>query len=112
METGSAVLDRKPVFVGRTLIYPVRHERAEDAAAMLQSLYPYARIVPHLATNSLLIYMPPRREIEQMMRGGATGPAGQPTAAQPARPPQGVQPQAVQPQSRQSSSSMSRGRTR
>ena len=69
--------------VGRTLIYPVRHGRAEDLAAVLLPVLdrrfgPGVRIVPQVGSNRLLIQLPtPReRELVQSSRPGAAGRRG------------------------------------
>lgn len=59
--------------VNRTLIYPCRWLRAEDLAQtlrpLLESRYgPGVRIVPHVVTNQLLIYIPPPHEQESVTR--------------------------------------------
>ncbi|MBI4606066.1 MAG: hypothetical protein HY721_29215 [Planctomycetes bacterium] len=78
----SAEASQEPaVRVNRTLVYPVRHGRAEDLAVTLEPLLvamygPGVRVVPHVHTNRLLIYVPPREEREMVRQG----PAGQPAA--------------------------------
>src|SRR5262245_19029696 len=69
----AGVQDRQRVIIGQTLLYPLHHLRAEEVAdtlaPILQARYgPNARIVPHLATNSLFIYLPSRREMEESRR--------------------------------------------
>lgn len=67
---------REPVHAvryNRTLIYPVRWGRADELAATLQPLFestygPGVRVIPHLATNQLLIYLPPLAEREPAPR--------------------------------------------
>ena len=71
--------------VGQYLIYPVQWLRAEEVAEtlypILQSRYGSAvRIIPHVPTNQLIIYIPTRKETEESLRGG--GGAAQPGAPQ------------------------------
>ncbi len=59
--------------INRTLIYPCRWLRAEDLAVTLQPLLETrygsgVRIVPHVVTNQLLIYIPPFHEQERVTR--------------------------------------------
>jgi hypothetical protein len=71
--------------VGQYLIYPVQWLRAEEVAEtlypILQSRYGSAvRIIPHVPTNQLIIYIPTTKETEASLRGG--GGAGQPGGPQ------------------------------
>jgi hypothetical protein len=80
-----------PVRINRTLIYPVRHGRAEDLAITLEPILVSrygsgVRIVPQAATNKLMIYLPPREEQEASLRQ-QSGPARRP--ARSARAPGG-----------------------
>ena len=59
--------------VNRTLIYPCRWLKADDLAVTLQPLLESrygngVRVVPHAATNHLLIYIPPFHEQEHTTR--------------------------------------------
>ena len=59
--------------VDRTLIYPCRWLKADDLAMTLQPLLESrygngVRVVPHAATNHLLIYIPPLHEREHATR--------------------------------------------
>ncbi len=59
--------------IDRTLIYPCRWLKADDLAATLQPLLESrygngVRVVPHAATNHLLIYIPPLHEREHATR--------------------------------------------
>ena len=54
---------RKIVQAGRTIIYPVQWGRAEEEAATLTPILrakygPQVRVVPHVETNQILIYLP------------------------------------------------------
>jgi hypothetical protein len=65
-----------PVQAGRYLVYQLKWLRAEEAAETLYPLFesrygPGLKIVPHIPTNKLLIYVPSRREQEQLQGGGA-----------------------------------------
>lgn len=68
-------------WVGRELqVFPVRWGRAEDLAAVLepvvQSLYgPEARVVPHVASNKIFVYIPSRRGENAPVRGRVRGTA-------------------------------------
>ena len=70
--------DDYAVRINRTLIYPVQWGRAEDLAETLQPLLeasygPGVRVIPHVATNHLLIYLPPREVLDSP--GGGRLPA-------------------------------------
>jgi hypothetical protein len=70
--------DDYAVRINRTLIYPVQWGRAEDLAETLQPLLeasygPGVRVIPHVATNHLLIYLPPREVLDSP--GGGRMPA-------------------------------------
>ena len=70
------ISDKYPMQVGDYLIWPVKHDRAEDLAATLEPFFrsrygDAVRIVPHIPTNKLLIYIPPPH-----LRDDARGPAG------------------------------------
>ena len=59
------VASERPVFTDNYMIFPVKWGRAEDVAAsldlVLKSRYgPEARVVPHIPTNKLFIYIPPQ----------------------------------------------------
>ena len=59
--------------IDRTLIYPCRWLKADDLAVTLQPLLESrygngVRVVPHAATNHLLIYIPPFHEREHTTR--------------------------------------------
>ncbi|MGQ9589658.1 MAG: secretin N-terminal domain-containing protein, partial [Planctomycetota bacterium] len=68
-------------WVGRELqVFPVRWGRAEDLAAVLepvvQSLYgPEARVVPHVGSNKIFVYIPSRRAENAPVRGRVRGTA-------------------------------------
>jgi hypothetical protein len=77
--------------VGQYLIYPVQWLRAEEVAEtlypILQSRYGSAvRIIPHVATNQLIIYIPTRKETEASLRGGVAAQQGTPGAGVPRGP--------------------------
>ena len=66
--------------VNRTLVVPIRYQRAEDAAETLRPLIehtygPGAVVVPHPASNHLLIYLPPTSERERLRPNGSSVPA-------------------------------------
>jgi hypothetical protein len=78
--------------VGQYIIYPVQWLRAEEVAEtlypILQSRYGSAvRIVPHVPTNQLIIYIPTTRETEESLRGGGVVQPGTPGAGTPSRLP-------------------------
>lgn len=75
-----------PVQVGRYLVYQLQWLRAEEAMETLLPIFesrygPGIRIVPHIPTNKLIIYVPSRRE-QEMMQGGGGGGAPVPQTGQ------------------------------
>ena len=94
-----------PVQAGRYLVYQLKWLRAEEAAETLYPLFesrygPGLKIVPHIPTNKLLIYVPSRRE-QEMMQGGGAG-------ARPPQTGQGVGQQRTPQQSGQTPTSRTR----
>lgn len=99
------ISDKKPYQINDYLIYPVKWNKVEDVAPTLQQLL-QARygagvvVIPHIATNKLLIYLPPPQERERAgARGGSSG----------VRAPSSVAPRRTATRGR---GTVSRGRTR
>jgi hypothetical protein len=71
-----------PAFTENYLIYPVRWGRAEDLAQTLEPILQArygteARVVPHIESNRLFIYIPSGRPDPTGTRAGqGTGPTG------------------------------------
>ncbi len=79
------ISDTHPMGINDYLIYPVKWGRAEDVAQtiepLLRSRYgPDVRVIPHVPTNKLLIYLPPEHLRQRSQRpnlpGGSTVPSG------------------------------------
>ncbi len=69
------ISDTHPYQINDYLIYPVKTQKAEDLAPVIQELFqmrygPGFVVIPHVPTNKLMIYLPPPQERE---RAGATG---------------------------------------
>ena len=59
-----STVEQPPTFTRNYMVYSVHHGRAADLAAtlepVLQARYgPEARVVPHIPSNKLFIYLPP-----------------------------------------------------
>ncbi len=80
------ISDTHPYQINEYLIYPVQHGPVEDLALTLEPLFQSrygsgVRVIPHVPSNKLLIYVPPLHERGQ--RGGAERSPGAPRSTNP-----------------------------
>jgi hypothetical protein len=103
--------------VDQYLIIPVQWLRADEAAEtllpILQSRYgPAVRVIPHVSTNQLLVYIPTHRETEESLRGGQPGTGTRPGQTAQPTPPRTTAPPVTTPPGASSPTSRSRTSTR